>query len=119
MCFRLDNIYTRTGPILIAMNPFKRLPLYGENVMERYRGKPYGDLPPHPYQESEDCLQRLQGYGESQCVVICGESGAGKTETTKVSPPASEGKLPLCHFPTIQCQHFAHKVLLPCAHCPL
>ena len=81
---RLDQIYTRTGPILIAMNPFKRLPLYGDNVMERYRGKPYGDLHPHPYQESEDCLQRLQGFGESQCVVICGESGAGKTETTKV-----------------------------------
>lgn len=69
---------------MIAMNPFKRLPLYGANVMERYRGKPYGDLAPHPYQESEDCLQRLQGFGESQCVVICGESGAGKTETTKV-----------------------------------
>ena len=82
--FRLDNIYTRTGPILIVMNPFKSLPIYGENMMQRYRGKPYGDMPPHPYQESEDCLQRLQGYNESQCVVICGESGAGKTETTKI-----------------------------------
>jgi len=81
---RLDNIYTRTGPILIAMNPFKRLPIYTDNVMQRYRGKQYGDLAPHPFQESEDCLQRLQGFGESQCVVICGESGAGKTETTKV-----------------------------------
>jgi myosin heavy subunit len=80
---RLENIYTRTGPILIAMNPFKALPLYGDNVMQRYRGKPYGDMPPHPYQESEDCLQRLQELGENQCVVICGESGAGKTETTK------------------------------------
>lgn len=84
--YSLDNIYTRTGPILIAMNPFKRLPIYGDSVMQRYRGMPYGSLPPHPYQESEDCLQRLQGpLAESQCVVICGESGAGKTETTKVS----------------------------------
>ena len=86
--FRLDNIYTRTGPILIAMNPFCALPLYGDNVMGRYRGKQYGDLAPHPYQESEDCLQRMQGFGENQCVVICGESGAGKTETTKVCSEA-------------------------------
>jgi myosin heavy subunit len=85
MRFRLDQIYTRTGPILIAMNPFKRMPqLYADTVMQRYKGKPYGDCPPHPYQESEDCVQRLQGLNESQCVVICGESGAGKTETTKI-----------------------------------
>jgi myosin heavy subunit len=83
--FRLDQIYTRTGPILIAMNPFKRMPqLYADTVMQRYKGKPYGDCAPHPYQEAEDCVQRLQGFNESQCVVICGESGAGKTETTKI-----------------------------------
>ena len=86
--FRLDEIYTRTGPILIAMNPFKWLPIYGEDTIKRYRGREYGSLPPHPYQEAEDAFQKIgidsTAGCNNQAVVICGESGAGKTETTKL-----------------------------------
>ena len=82
--FRLDKIYTRTGPILIALNPFKWLPIYGPEVVRQYHGKPYGVLPPHCYQEAEDAYQQLQHTQRNQSVVICGESGAGKTETTKL-----------------------------------
>lgn len=82
--FRTDQIYTRTGPILIAMNPFKWLPIYGPEVVRQYSGKPYGTLPPHCYQEAEDAYQQLQRTHVNQSVVICGESGAGKTETTKL-----------------------------------
>lgn len=49
--FLLDKIYTNTGPILIAMNPFKWLPLYGDDVKMMYRHRPHGALPPHCFAE--------------------------------------------------------------------
>lgn len=81
--FRMDLIYTRTGPILIAMNPFKFLPIYQDEIIRMYHGRPYGVLPPHCYQEAEDCFVNMRNEGINQSVIICGESGAGKTETTK------------------------------------
>eukprot|EP00633_Aureoumbra_lagunensis_P006322 CAMPEP_0197311112 /NCGR_PEP_ID=MMETSP0891-20130614/9629_1 /TAXON_ID=44058 ORGANISM="Aureoumbra lagunensis, Strain CCMP1510" /NCGR_SAMPLE_ID=MMETSP0891 /ASSEMBLY_ACC=CAM_ASM_000534 /LENGTH=1392 /DNA_ID=CAMNT_0042797071 /DNA_START=168 /DNA_END=4346 /DNA_ORIENTATION=- len=82
--FRMDLIYTNTGPILIAMNPFKWLPIYGDDVISRFHGRPYGSMPPHVYQEAEDSFVQLQKYRKNQAIVICGESGAGKTESTKL-----------------------------------
>jgi myosin heavy subunit len=38
--FRMDRIYTNSGPILIAMNPFKWLPIYGENVIKSVSPNP-------------------------------------------------------------------------------
>ncbi|KAG5189092.1 P-loop containing nucleoside triphosphate hydrolase protein [Tribonema minus] len=81
--FRMDLIYTRTGPILIAMNPFKRLSIYSDGMISMYCGRPHGTLPPHCYQEAEDAFQLLRRDGIDQSIIICGESGAGKTETTK------------------------------------
>ncbi len=54
-------------------------------MVHQYHAKPYGALPPHCYQEAEDAFQQLQrSGGQNQSVVICGDSGAGKTETTKL-----------------------------------
>lgn len=75
--FRMDLIYTNTGPILIAMNPFKWLPIYGNDVINRFHGRPYGSMPPHCFQEAEDAFVQLQKYRKNQAIVICGESGAG------------------------------------------
>ena len=82
--FRMDRIYTNSGPILIAMNPFKWLPIYGEEVIKQYHNRPYGSLEPHCFMEAEDAYQNLVKTRLNQAVVICGESGAGKTETTKL-----------------------------------
>jgi myosin heavy subunit len=81
----MDNIYTRTGPILIALNPFKYLPIYGDEMIRQYHGRMYGTLPPHIYAEAEDSFQHMVGTGKAQAMIICGESGAGKTETTKLA----------------------------------
>ena len=113
--FRMDLIYTNTGPILIAMNPFKWLPIYGADVISRFHGKPYGSMPPHVFQEAEDAFNQLQLHRKNQAIVICGESGAGKTESTKlmlhylatVSKMASDRRSrqfrqqPTTHGPTI------------------
>lgn len=66
--FRMDLIYTNTGPILIAMNPFKWLPIYGDDVIGRYHGRPYGALPPHCYQEAEDAFTSLQRTRKNQAI---------------------------------------------------
>lgn len=82
--FEQDLIYTTVGPILIALNPFKALPIYGAEAIARYRGKPLGEAAPHCYALAEHAYQSMKKLGRDQSLIICGESGAGKTETTKL-----------------------------------
>lgn len=82
-----NNIYTFVGVILVAMNPYKKLDIYGPRMIEKYRmSAAYGDeatQQPHVYSVSSLALQKLKSQLKSQSVLISGESGAGKTETTK------------------------------------
>ena len=82
--FEADLIYTRTGPILVALNPFKRLEIYSDEMIERYHSSRYRELEPHCFAEAEDALQCMRCGNTNQALIICGESGAGKTETTKL-----------------------------------
>ncbi len=79
-----DCIYTYTGPILIAINPFRKLDIYGDNVVRQYTNKAMADNPPHCYAVADAAYRALMADGTSQSLVISGESGAGKTETTKL-----------------------------------
>mmetsp|Transcript_33071 Transcript_33071/g.93600 ORF Transcript_33071/g.93600 Transcript_33071/m.93600 type:complete len:1272 (+) Transcript_33071:218-4033(+) len=81
-----DNIYTTAGPVLIAVNPYKRLPLYGPDMVAKYRGCNGGKKckEPHPFVVADATYAALMADRQSQSVVISGESGAGKTETTKI-----------------------------------
>ena len=76
-------IYTYTSNILIAVNPFEELTVYGVDKMEPYKGKPLGILEPHTYAMAEEAYKTLLKSGGSQSLVVSGESGAGKTETNK------------------------------------
>lgn len=83
--FSLNEIYTYTGNILIAVNPFRRLPhLYDIHMMEQYKGAPFGELSPHLFAVADACYRSMINEQGSQSILVSGESGAGKTETTKM-----------------------------------
>ena len=81
--FDTDKIYTFTGPILIAVNPFKRIPeLYNDSTLESYTSqKNVGK--PHVFATANAAFRGLCDRQMCQTVLISGESGAGKTESTK------------------------------------
>ncbi|EFH57530.1 hypothetical protein ARALYDRAFT_321053 [Arabidopsis lyrata subsp. lyrata] len=83
--YNANEIYTYTGNILIAVNPFKRLPhLYGNEIMEQYKGTDFGELSPHPFAVADSAYRKMINEGVSQAILVSGESGAGKTESTKM-----------------------------------
>ncbi|WVY91383.1 hypothetical protein V8G54_036897 [Vigna mungo] len=76
---------TYTGSILIAVNPFTKLPhLYDSHMMEQYKGAPLGELSPHVFAVADASYRAMMNEGKSQSILVSGESGAGKTETTKL-----------------------------------
>ncbi|KAM0915620.1 hypothetical protein ACQ4PT_010696 [Festuca glaucescens] len=78
-----DLIYTKAGPILIAVNPLKEVPLYGKDVIRQYRQKLKND--PHVYAIADLAFNEMLRDGINQSIIISGESGAGKTETAKIA----------------------------------
>ncbi|XP_031263400.1 myosin-12 [Pistacia vera] len=83
--FSLNEIYTYTGNILIAVNPFRRLPhLYDIHMMEQYKGAAFGELSPHLFAVADTCYRAMINEQGRQSILVSGESGAGKTETTKM-----------------------------------
>lgn len=83
MRWRVGKIYTYSGLFLVAVNPYKELPIYTPEDMARYRSAKKDELPPHIYAVSEQAYKSLAETGQDQSVLVTGESGAGKTETTK------------------------------------
>eukprot|EP01114_Cavostelium_apophysatum_P002744 TRINITY_DN1242_c0_g1_i2.p1 TRINITY_DN1242_c0_g1~~TRINITY_DN1242_c0_g1_i2.p1 ORF type:complete len:315 (+),score=54.86 TRINITY_DN1242_c0_g1_i2:280-1224(+) len=82
--FKTDNIYTYIGNVVVSMNPYKRVDIYNRKNIEEYRGRQMYEVPPHIYALSNDVYRSLLQHQEDQCVIISGESGAGKTEASKI-----------------------------------
>eukprot|EP00854_Cymbomonas_tetramitiformis_P001340 gene1340-1938_t len=79
-----DDIYTRAGPVLIAVNPFKKMPsIYNQEISNAYRTGRAVD--PHVYLTADRAFNAMRKDEKNQSMVISGESGAGKTETTKIA----------------------------------
>ncbi|KAL5477102.1 hypothetical protein EMCRGX_G023847 [Ephydatia muelleri] len=81
--FKMDIIYTYIGSVVVSINPYKPLGIYTQEAMEEYRGVNLYELPPHIFAVADAAYQSMRNEGVNQCVLISGESGAGKTEASK------------------------------------
>lgn len=82
--FKRDHIYTYIGNILISINPYKKLALYSTDLVETYVRKGPFQLPPHIYAVAGSAYRWLIDKNEDQCIIVTGESGAGKTEAARI-----------------------------------
>ena len=80
-----QEIYTSIGPILIAVNPFETLPLCGEDFVRELQGLSSDALPAHAYTTARSAYEAMCASRVPQSILVGGESGAGKTETTKLA----------------------------------
>ncbi|XP_017599375.1 PREDICTED: unconventional myosin-If isoform X1 [Corvus brachyrhynchos] len=81
--FMDDFIFTYIGPVLISVNPFKQMPYFTDREIELYQGAAQYENPPHIYALTDNMYRNMLIDGENQCVIISGESGAGKTVAAK------------------------------------
>lgn len=81
--YNRDIIYTKAGPVLVAVNPFKKVPLYGNDYIEAYKRKSVES--PHVYAIADTAMREMIRDEVNQSIIISGESGAGKTETAKIA----------------------------------
>ncbi|XP_033098129.1 unconventional myosin-Ib-like isoform X2 [Anneissia japonica] len=82
--FKANEIYTYIGKVVVSVNPYKPLPLFSQNKISEYRGMNLYELPPHIYAITDDAYRAMRDKNRDQCVIISGESGAGKTEASKI-----------------------------------
>ena len=81
--FDEGHIYTYIGSILIAINPYYLYSIYNPKYSNKYQNRRLGELPPHIFAIADDAYSSMLAEKTNQSVIISGESGAGKTESTK------------------------------------
>ncbi|XP_003969614.1 unconventional myosin-Va isoform X4 [Takifugu rubripes] len=94
-------IYTYCGIVLVAINPYETLPIYGTDIINAYSGQNMGDMDPHIFAVAEEAYKQMARDERNQSIIVSGESGAGKTVSAKyamryfatVSGSASEANI--------------------------
>ena len=75
---------TYIGNVVISVNPYKKLDIYEDDFLMEYSGKNQFELPPHIYALADQAYRSMKEENKDQCVIITGESGAGKTQASKI-----------------------------------
>ncbi|KAM3599551.1 uncharacterized protein V6R79_007865 [Siganus canaliculatus] len=78
-----NHIYTYCGIVLVAINPYEQLQIYGEEVINAYSGQNMGDMDPHIFAVAEEAFKQMARDEKNQSIIVSGESGAGKTVSAK------------------------------------
>ncbi|XP_015914196.2 unconventional myosin-Ic isoform X3 [Parasteatoda tepidariorum] len=81
--FQENLIYTYIGPVVISVNPYQDLDLYSPEIIEQYQNVNFFELPPHIFAIADTAFRSMREECHDQCILISGESGAGKTEASK------------------------------------
>uniref|UniRef100_A0A1A8NPF6 Myosin VAa n=1 Tax=Nothobranchius rachovii TaxID=451742 RepID=A0A1A8NPF6_9TELE len=76
-------IYTYCGIVLVAINPYESLPIYGSDIINAYSGQNMGDMDPHIFAVAEEAYKQMARDERNQSIIVSGESGAGKTVSAK------------------------------------
>ncbi|XP_077748512.1 unconventional myosin-XV [Canis aureus] len=82
--FERNLIYTYIGSILVSMNPYRMFGIYGPEQVQQYNGRALGENPPHLFAIANLAFAKMLDAKQNQCIIISGESGSGKTESTKL-----------------------------------
>nr|DBA31560.1 TPA: hypothetical protein GDO54_007387 [Pyxicephalus adspersus] len=80
--YRQEKIYTYVGSILVAVNPFRFLPIYNPKYVKMYDNRRLGEREPHIYAVADAAYHAMLRRQRNQCIVISGETGSGKTQST-------------------------------------
>ncbi|KAG0695254.1 Myosin-IB [Chionoecetes opilio] len=81
--YKENLIYTYIGQVVVSVNPYKDLGIYTENHLEKYRNVNFYEVPPHVFAITENAYKAMIAEVADHCILISGESGAGKTEASK------------------------------------